>query len=549
MSRLLKTFIFFYIFSLICFQPVSAQFVPQNSPSYLTDYLETDVFLKLAPKIMQDRFKNAMIMRAGPNPNPETIKNLYGFTPATIQIHDYQIGAFKLSQLQPKPLDDPGALTAWKQSSTAQIWQDVPMFTREDTKGFIEAPSTPGQTTTPAFTEAVHPHLARTYEVSSALSLLIPYQKELKPIANSNSQSITKFITGTGDLAKDSNFLTIVHQTVTNPYYDPAATAKVTDKCGTHSACEKCDPKAPDGIDDSDCFVTATGTFIPSITFKTYTPFLNQISLNLIGQETGVFNLLNIGLPFPPDFPALGRDQNPPPNQAKFYYSFLGSVDCARQKVLSFLQPFTGISYNPSPECSGIGDDIGGDDDNNGDSDNFQCDNEDTPPPQPTNIKFSADGKYAFPLAPVVGYGCNHWGNALAVDLFVNDYATDLPKNLPVIAYTNGDIIYKSENDEYGGKNLILKGSDGRAYYYAHNCALYVDVGSHVNVGDVIATTNQTGLNAQVTPEHLHFAMIEGAGSNPYFQSGGGNICPQTDFEQKFNLGACTPTQQCTLNL
>lgn len=178
----------------------------------------------------------------------------------------------------------------------------------------------------------------------------------------------------------------------------------------------------------------------------------------------------------------------------------------------------------------------------------FQCDNENAPKPQAVNIKFSTDGKYAFPLAPVMDYGCYHWNNVLAADIFTgNSSASDPPKNLPVIAYTSGEIIYKSENDVSGGKNLILKGSDGRAYYYAHNCAVFVNIGSHVNVGDVIATTNQTGLLAQITPEHLHFAMIEGAGPNPYFQNGGGNICPQTDFEQKFKLGACTPSQQCAL--
>jgi len=347
MSRLLKIFLFIFIFSLICFQPVSAQFVPQNSPSYLTDYLETDVFLKLSPKIMQDRYKNAMILRAGPNPNPETIKNLYGFTPATIQVHDYTVGNLKLSQLQPKPLDDPQALALWEQSATAKVWKDVPMFTREDTKGWIEAPPN----TSPAVSKVIHPHLARTYEVSSALGLLTPYQKEPKPMAKSGSQSVSKFLTGTGDQAQDSIFTTIVSQTINNPYYDPKASAIVTDKCGTHSACEKCDPKKPDGIDDSGCYVTATGATIPSVTFKTYTPFLNEIRHNLIGIQTGAFNIFNLGRPFSQDLPALGRDAKTAANPTKFYYPLLGSTDCARQKVLSFLQPFTGQTIALDPLC------------------------------------------------------------------------------------------------------------------------------------------------------------------------------------------------------
>ncbi|MCX6817054.1 MAG: hypothetical protein NTZ93_04255 [Candidatus Beckwithbacteria bacterium] len=293
MSRLLKKFLFVFIFSLIFFQPVFAQ----SSPSYLTDYLETDVFLKLAPQNIQDRYKNAMIMRAGPNPDPQTITNLYGFTPATIQIHDYQVGSLKLSQLQPKPLDDPQALAAWQQSPTAQVWPDVPMFTREDTKGFIEAPS--GEVH-----DVIHPHLARTYEVSSALSLLTPYQKEPKPIANSNP-SIAKFITGEGDIAKDSSFVT----TVTNAINSP-------------------------------------------VTFKTYTPFLKEIAANLIGLSGGgIFNLFNSGQAFSTDISALGRSQQNIPNQSKFYYLFLGSIYCAQQKVQSFLQPFTGQTTAINPLC------------------------------------------------------------------------------------------------------------------------------------------------------------------------------------------------------
>lgn len=320
----------------------------ENSSLSLPDYLES-VFPKLAPQNIQDRYKNAMILRAGSNPDQrkDEIINLYGFAPATIQIHDYKVGSLKLSQLELKPLDNPQALKNWEQSTTAKVWKDIPMFTREDTKGFIEAP--PG--TSPAFTEVIHPDLPRLYEVSSALGLLTPYQKEVKPIAKSSSQSVSKFLTGTGELAKDSRFITTINQTVNNPYYDPNAATMVTDNCGTHSACEKCDPKKPDGIDDSGCYTTAAGDTIPSVTFKTYTPFLNEIRHNLIGQSTGAFNIFNLGQPFAQNIPALRQDADTKPNQAKFYYPLLGSLHCAQQKVLSFLQPFTGQNIAIDPAC------------------------------------------------------------------------------------------------------------------------------------------------------------------------------------------------------
>ena len=112
---------------------------------------------------------------------------------------------------------------------------------------------------------------------------------------------------------------------------------------------------------------------------------------------------------------------------------------------------------------------------------------------------------------------------------------------LPVIAYTSGTVAFIVEDDELGGKYIILKGNDNRYYYYAHNCALFVKKGQTVSVGEVIATTNRTGQNAAITPEHLHFAI----GPSTLFPDGGGTVCPQTDFEDKFSLDRCSPVKQC----
>jgi hypothetical protein len=60
-----------------------------------------------------------------------------------------------------------------------------------------------------------------------------------------------------------------------------------------------------------------------------------------------------------------------------------------------------------------------------------------------------------------------------------------------------------------------------------------------------LGVTNQTGMNAAVTPEHLHFAIQDG-GSSPNFV-GGGNVCPYTDFKEKFGLpvNGCEPWGDC----
>ena len=157
--------------------------------------------------------------------------------------------------------------------------------------------------------------------------------------------------------------------------------------------------------------------------------------------------------------------------------------------------------------------------------------------PTATGILFSADGRYAYPLAPSnsVGEDCTHWDKSLATDMFPSGIT-----HMPVIAYTSGSILGISLNDSLGGKYIILAGSDGRYYYYAHNCTLYVTEGQSVKVGDVIAITDQTG-SAANTPEHLHFAIS----SAPNF-GGGGTVCPSQDFANKFSgYNNCVPTKRC----
>lgn len=163
---------------------------------------------------------------------------------------------------------------------------------------------------------------------------------------------------------------------------------------------------------------------------------------------------------------------------------------------------------------------------------------ESTEKPVPEDVVKSKDGKYAFPLANAgkIGLSCTHWDKSLATDIFTGHFTGD---KFPVLAYTSGTIEGVSLNDSLGGKYIILKGNDGRYYYYAHNCALYVKSGDSVNVGDVIATTDNSG-SAAKTPEHSHFAISV----FPNFTAGG-TVCPSKDFEDKFNLGRCKPSNEC----
>jgi len=156
------------------------------------------------------------------------------------------------------------------------------------------------------------------------------------------------------------------------------------------------------------------------------------------------------------------------------------------------------------------------------------CEGENEPKPVPSSIIFSNTGRYAFPVAPDGGYSAYHWDGERAVDIFPIATGGSTGSHLPVVSYTNGVIESVVLNDPLGGKYVILRGDDERFYYYAHNCAVYVDNGQRVATGEVIATTGNTG-SAKNTPEHLHFAI----NSSSFFPGGGGLVCPQADFIEK----------------
>lgn len=174
-----------------------------------------------------------------------------------------------------------------------------------------------------------------------------------------------------------------------------------------------------------------------------------------------------------------------------------------------------------------------------------ECLNNSFPKPSVNGVRTSTiNGRaYAFPIAPYdrTYHTCGHHDGLLATDIGIRGVNTDDPHaGLAVVAYTAGVISTTRLDDPKGGKYIVLRGDDGRSYYYAHNCALYVNPGDRVSAGQVIAASGDTG-SAATTPEHLHFA-ISGAGES-FFQ--GGSACPASDFEQKFGLGKCASQQLC----
>ena len=88
------------------------------------------------------------------------------------------------------------------------------------------------------------------------------------------------------------------------------------------------------------------------------------------------------------------------------------------------------------------------------------------------------------------------------------------PFKTPISAALSGTVT-SSGWDVYGYGNLIvIRGVDGRNYYYAHNSKLMVRRGQRVAQGQLIALMGSTGRS---TGSHLHFEVRSGSRIiNPY---------------------------------
>lgn len=111
---------------------------------------------------------------------------------------------------------------------------------------------------------------------------------------------------------------------------------------------------------------------------------------------------------------------------------------------------------------------------------------------------------------PVEGCGAesyNHktfwhpWGDHYhrGVDIFAK-------KGTPIHSATYGLVVATSEHVGLGGKCVLVMGTHGRLYYYAHMDEIKTHFGAVVGPDDVIGTVGNTG-NAATTPSHCHFSI------------------------------------------
>jgi murein DD-endopeptidase MepM/ murein hydrolase activator NlpD len=121
---------------------------------------------------------------------------------------------------------------------------------------------------------------------------------------------------------------------------------------------------------------------------------------------------------------------------------------------------------------------------------------------QPGEESMSATlvGGHAFPLPGWTGSIQLHWGVAAGgSDLFA-------PRGQPVVAVESGSVT-EAGYESVGGNEVLIKGSDGLLYYYAHlNSAPMVSTGQHVQAGQQLGVVGNTG-DAAGLPTHLHIGI------------------------------------------
>ena len=80
----------------------------------------------------------------------------------------------------------------------------------------------------------------------------------------------------------------------------------------------------------------------------------------------------------------------------------------------------------------------------------------------------------------------------------------------PVLAASDGDVVYVGSKIRGYGRMVVLKHEDGFYTVYAHHSKNLVKIGQKVGVGDRIALSGKSG---RASGAHLHFELRRGAQS------------------------------------
>ncbi len=114
-----------------------------------------------------------------------------------------------------------------------------------------------------------------------------------------------------------------------------------------------------------------------------------------------------------------------------------------------------------------------------------------------TPLKGKVKTKFGNRIAPIAGASTNHNG----VDI-------SAPLGTPIISPLDG-VVLDINTHKTGGKQLIIKHTNGYRTGYAHLNSYAVEKGSIVKQGQIIAYVGNTGLS---TGAHLHFTVTNPLG-------------------------------------
>lgn len=217
---------------------------------------------------------------------------------------------------------------------------------------------------------------------------------DLGPLCDVDPNLINS-ISSSGDNALDSIFTTAVNRQDLNLTHamingeesvQGSASPKDKTNCGAQYDCEFCEEtgsyynpitrkeEPTYSLNDTGCFYYKQIRSNPNYLIS-YTPFLNEILTSLSGGQRGLFDLFKpAGQEKQPyeeyDWPGVGNagEESPvydfsagkaeagarkPGDSQSYYYRYLGSIQCAKERVMQLLQPFiSGSPYTPyAPKC------------------------------------------------------------------------------------------------------------------------------------------------------------------------------------------------------
>jgi murein DD-endopeptidase MepM/ murein hydrolase activator NlpD len=137
-------------------------------------------------------------------------------------------------------------------------------------------------------------------------------------------------------------------------------------------------------------------------------------------------------------------------------------------------------------------------------------------------------GNHGFVASGYDFFSGNRHGGHPAYDIFIRDLNQDSRddrngKAVAVRSMTGGIVValekeWHQRSKLRGGKYIwVYDPANNLLVYYAHNEELFVELGTIIKPGDLLASMGRSGLNAakRRSPTHLHFSVLKVVNGNP----------------------------------